>query len=258
MSPFFSIITVCYNAYDDLVKTSESILSQSFKDYEWIIQDGHSTDATNSFCSVLSEDNNAVAYYSSDDNGIYDAMNKALDKSKGKYIIFMNSGDLFYDNNVLQKTKAIIDKNLLEIYYGNIVEVGAEESSLRLYTKKNSKLWYYALGACLNHQAMFCCRGLFEKKRFDVRFKVCADREWQMNMIYNGANAVPLNITVATVLMDGFSSANIDLLEKETDMCVKKYCGCFYIMYRIIQILKKNETIHNIIIIFERMISKRK
>ena len=258
MIPFYTVVTVCYNSCNELKKTSRSILEQTCMDFEWIIQDGNSTDDTKVFCKSIIEKNDSISYYSCDDNGIYDAMNKALVNANGEYVIFMNAGDIFFDANVLENAKKVIDREKKGIFYGNVVEVGKDNASLRVYSKKNSKLWYYALGACLNHQAMFCYRGLFEKKRFDDRLKVCADREWQMNMIYNGANAVPLNITVATVLMDGFSSANIDLLEKETDMCVKKYCGCFYIMYRIIQILKKNETIHNIIIIFERMISKRK
>ena len=258
MNTYFTVITVCYNAYDDLIKTSESILCQSFCDYEWIIQDGQSNDNTDALCRDLEKKNSNVAYYSCEDDGIYDAMNKALEKAHGNYIIFMNAGDVFYDQNVLQNVKDVIDGEPADIYYGNIVETGRNESSLRIYTKKNSKIWYYSLGACLNHQAMFCRKSLFDKKIFDISYKVCADREWQLYMIRNGFSAKPLGLTVASVLMDGYSSENVDVLEIETDRCVKKYCGGFYIVYRTIQLLKKSNFLHRIIIRCEEIVSKRK
>lgn len=256
--PFFTIITVCYNACENLKHTMNSIIEQSYDDYEWIIQDGNSNDGTQKLYSELLEKNNKVSFFSCDDNGIYDAMNKALTNAHGQFVIFMNAGDVFNNHRVLREVKDIIDKKEADIYYGDVIESGKTSSTIRRYTSKNSKLWYYSLGACLNHQAMFCRKSLFDKKIFDISYKVCADREWQLYMIRNGFSAKPLGVTVAMVLMDGYSSENVEVLEMETDRCVKKYCGGFYIVYKTIQILKKSNFLHKIIIRCEEIVSKRK
>ena len=99
--PMLSIVTVVYNSEQYLERTILSILNQTFKDVEHIVIDGNSKDKT---LDIIQQYNDKIAYWKSEpDKGIYDAMNKAQNFASGKYIMFLNSGDEFCDNNVLEK-----------------------------------------------------------------------------------------------------------------------------------------------------------
>ena len=96
-----SIITVNYNNRDGLQKTIDSVICQTFKDYEWIIIDGGSTDGSR---ELIEQYQDHFAYWCSEpDKGVYNAMNKGIAKAKGEYVNFMNSGDCFADANVLER-----------------------------------------------------------------------------------------------------------------------------------------------------------
>jgi glycosyltransferase involved in cell wall biosynthesis len=247
IKPKFTIITVCYNAEQYIEDTIMSVLSQTSDDYQYMIKDGNSTDATMNIVKRLLEDNDKVNIIAGDDGGIYDAMNIAIKDALGEYLIFLNAGDSFFDNNVLSDAEKYIEINRADIYYGNIIEMSKNGGLLRTYTKKNSKLWYYSIGACICHQGMFCNRELFAAKMFDTEFKVCADREWQMYMLNNHAVAQPLGFTVAKVLTEGYSKDHVYDLDRETDICVKKYCGIWYVLYVVIRKAKKNKLLLRII-----------
>ena len=97
----FSVITVCFNVKEKLEYTVNSILNQSGNNYELIIVDGASTDGTYEFLKNYSVREN-VKIVSEKDNGLYDAMNKGISLSKGRFIIFMNAGDIFDKSDVLK------------------------------------------------------------------------------------------------------------------------------------------------------------
>lgn len=99
-NPLISIITVVKNQQNDLDKTAESILNQNFFDFEWIIQDASVTKLSISNKTNLSE----ICYHHFEDSDInlYDGMNKAVKRSSGFALIFLNAGDAFYSNNSLK------------------------------------------------------------------------------------------------------------------------------------------------------------
>ena len=232
-------------------------MSQSYDNYEYIIKDGQSSDGTMALVHCLTDNANHVMIVQGKDEGIYDAMNIAALSAHGEYIIFLNAGDIFADENVLYRASDFISCNSADIYYGNVVEVDKENSYLRIYTEKNCKMWYYSLGACLCHQGMFCKRELFQKRLFNLAYKVCADREWQMYQIKTGAVAIAMKFTVAEVMMDGFSKEHVFDLERETGRCVKQYCGLWYILYRVIMLVKKNKFLSGMLHKAEKLISCR-
>lgn len=136
-NPFFSIIVVCYNAGEELHKTVQSILDQTFTDYEIVVKDGGSTDG--SLAGLVTDERLRV--FSEPDKGIYDAMNQAVSYVKGRYALFLNCGDYFYDREVLAQMHRAMqaeaeptqqesgcEKNSgglsdkLAIYYGNTFE----------------------------------------------------------------------------------------------------------------------------------------
>src|SRR5690242_17431099 len=96
----FSIITVCFNSENVLPKAMASLAIQNYKDYEWVVIDGASTDGTLKVAQSFSAAPSVIV--SEKDNGIYDAMNKGVAKAQGDYIFFLNSDDAFHDENVLQ------------------------------------------------------------------------------------------------------------------------------------------------------------
>ncbi len=262
----FSIITVCRNAEEQIEKTIHSVFDQSDRNYEYIIKDGESTDETVLKVRQLARydipQGITLELLEGKDAGIYYAMNIAVKDAHGEYVLFLNAGDVFSDRDILLKVSERIEQDEIrgeaaDIYFGDIREVEnskgkTEITGIRKYTAKNAKLKYYSLGACLNHQSMFCRRELFEERLFDLSYRICADREWQLYHIRNGAIASPLGFPVADILTEGFSSENIPLLEEETERCVKEYCGAWYGLYHFLSVIKKNPFLHKLLYRAER------
>ena len=99
----FSIITINFNHADGLENTIQSVINQTCHDYEFIIIDGGSSDGS---VDVIRKYKENINYWVSEpDGGIFPAMNKGTRQAHGDYCIYMNSGDTFYDNNVLEKVK---------------------------------------------------------------------------------------------------------------------------------------------------------
>ena len=120
MIMIFSVITVTFNDASNLARTKDSVTSQSFKDFEWIIVDGNSTDNTIYLLDKINSER--IKIISEDDSGLYDAMNKGILASKGKYIVFLNSGDIFDNRDLLSNVFDSI-KGDPQLIYGDSKEV---------------------------------------------------------------------------------------------------------------------------------------
>ena len=103
-----TVITINRNNRNGLQKTVESVASQSYKDYEYVIIDGASTDGSVDIIKRYSE-TGAINWVSEPDSGIYNAMNKGISKATGEYLLFLNSGDCFSDSSVLEKIASQIE-----------------------------------------------------------------------------------------------------------------------------------------------------
>lgn len=102
-----SIVTINYNNLEGLKRTAQSVISQTWREFEWILIDGKSSDGSKEFIQNLATDSlNNISYWCSEpDNGIYNAMNKGITKAKGTYLLFLNSGDELYDSFVIESVK---------------------------------------------------------------------------------------------------------------------------------------------------------
>ena len=167
----FSIITVNYNNKDGLQRTIESVIHQSFHNFEFIVIDGGSTDGS---VDVLKAYKKHITYWVSEaDRGIYHAMNKGILQARGDYLNFMNSGDCFYNRDVLQKVATygynedfIVGK---DYHYNN--ETGLGHVSIQ--PPRTTMIHFFV--ATLDHQSSFIKRELFENSLYDENHRLVSD-----------------------------------------------------------------------------------
>lgn len=227
----FSIIVVCLNAGEKLRETIDSILHQTWQDYEIIIKDGGSTEeATRKYLDGYAKACEAahgqpgeqsamkLRVYSSKDTGIYDAMNQAVEYVCGDYVLFLNCGDSFYDMHVLERVsgkireqvqsretdreKAVQPEAVRYIFYGNIYErlTGTQVQSNPVI----DDFACYRNVPC--HQACFYDAALLREKSFDTAYAVRADYEHFLWCYYRAhAKTVYMPVTVALYEGGGFS-----------------------------------------------------
>jgi glycosyltransferase involved in cell wall biosynthesis len=170
MKPILSIVTINRNDSEGLKKTIESVISQVFSDYEYIVIDGASTDNS---IGIIKENKTHINYWVSEpDNGIYNAMNKGIKSAKGEYLYFLNSGDIFYNNNVLAEVFSI--KQDADFLYGGIC-IQFRMMKFKLLPPKKISLYYFIYNG-LYHQSTFTRRDLFDEfGLYDDSLKIAAD-----------------------------------------------------------------------------------
>ncbi len=175
----YSIITVNFNNKEGLRRTIESVIHQTFRDFEYIIIDGASTDGS---IDVLREYDQQINYWVSEkDSGIYNAMNKGIDKATGDYLNFMNSGDCFYNNEVLERlSKRQLTEDLIvgRDYHYN-PQTG--QGFATILPPRISMLTFYI--QTLPHQSSFFRKELFNGTRYDESLKIVADIKFYIQKI---------------------------------------------------------------------------
>lgn len=170
--PKLTIITINFNHLQGLQRTIDSIIGQSFKDYEWIVVDGGSTDGSK---QLLEQYQDRFAWWCSEsDKGVYNAMNKGLLHATGEYVNFMNSGDVFATPTVLAE---IFSKSHdADILYGIMTRgtINGEHNN-KLLLKSHINWWDFYL-CTFNHQATFTRKVLFDQYGgYDESYKALAD-----------------------------------------------------------------------------------
>lgn len=211
-SPLFSVITVCRNAGGVLGATMESVRRQSCRDYEYIIVDGASTDATADI--VRSFGDLVTTYVSEPDKGIYDAMNKGIRLARGQWIYFLNANDFLADPQVLEHAAAKLGSRPdAMLAYGDVYYRTGGSSALYRFD------WLSRWNLCfehLCHQAVFARRSLFERiGAFDERYKINADYDWLLRAFHAGIDTHYLKFPVASYDTAGLSSRNLEFVVAE-------------------------------------------
>jgi glycosyltransferase involved in cell wall biosynthesis len=173
-NPFLSIVTVNFNNLEGLNHTIKSVLNQSWKDFEYIIIDGGSTDGSSELISEMSK---SFSYSISEpDNGIYNAMNKGAKVASGDYLYFLNSGDYLAEENVLDKVyKEITAQNEQTQKKDIFVGSTRQESFAILISPPETVTMYELFKSTLPHQGMFLPRDKVLKYPFQEQYKIVAD-----------------------------------------------------------------------------------
>ena len=162
-TPKLSIITVCFNNKNGLLKTMQSVVRQTFTDYEYIVIDGGSTDGTIELIKNEELKIKNFRWVSEKDNGIYDAMNKGIQMACGEYCYFLNSDDYIATSNTLEKIFARL-KPETDIIYGNLAILKNNKLyNVAKFSKKITPYSFYRHKVAIHHQASFIRRDLFEK-----------------------------------------------------------------------------------------------
>lgn len=207
--PFASIVTVTYNAAKTIERTMRSVRDQTCLDYEHIIMDGVSND--NTLQIVRKYTTARTRLFSSPDNGLYDAMNKALGVAKGKYVLFLNSGDVLPDETTLQKIKeAAATNSYPDVLYGQTVLVDAMgkivgQRHLTAPTTLDYNSFKYGMTVC--HQAFWVKREI--APLYDLRYKFSADYNWCIICLQNARSTYYLgNEPVVHYLNEGITTKN--------------------------------------------------
>lgn len=167
----FSIITVNFNNRDGLLRTIQSVIAQTFRDFEFIVIDGGSTDGS---VDVLKEYDSHINHWVSEpDGGIYQGMNKGIRKAVGEYLNFMNSGDCFYDDHVLQKvTDYGYDVDIItgrDYHYSEEKQMGHAS----IQPTRMSMITFFT--STLDHQSSFIRRELFKDSPYREDLRLVSD-----------------------------------------------------------------------------------
>lgn len=200
-----SVITICYNQ-SDIEETCESIINQSFQDFEWIVVDGGSTDQT---LERLEKYKNRInVLISEKDNGRYDAMNKGIKLAKGEWINFLNGGDRFFDNMSLQNV--FLEKEYeADILYGYLnMEQEDKNQVLCTYPKDVGK--DYLINSSIGHPASFIKKELFNKYGlYEEKYQCIADWEKWICFFINSCKLELIPQLISIYKSDGitFSSS---------------------------------------------------
>lgn len=169
--PKISVIIAVYNGLKTLPVAVDSVLSQQYTDVELIIVDGQSTDGTVDYLKSLQAPN--VFWKSEPDAGVYDAMNKGIERATGDWIYFLGCDDSFYDEFILQKLFGEKERGDVDLLYGNVCKSGKK------YDGKFDQEKLLQRNIC--HQAIFYKKSLYKKKGiYQSRFKIFAD--WDFNL----------------------------------------------------------------------------
>ena len=177
----FSIITVAYNSKQDLIKTINSIQSQSYKKFDHIIKDGASNDNTNEI-DFLNFKN--TRFYTSSDTGIYDAMNQAIKYVKNEYIIFLNAGDIFFSKDTLLELSIKIKANPnFYSYFGGTINIEPETNKI-VRIIGMSKLYKYLPLSPLPHPSFIIKKSVLTKLKypFDPNLEIASDYKQQLTL----------------------------------------------------------------------------
>lgn len=214
----FSVITVCYNSANCITKTINSVLRQSCNDYEYIIIDGQSLDGTQ--CIINNLKNDHIQVLSEKDYGIYDAMNKGINMAKGDYIIFMNAGDCFSDNKVLEDVDTFFKMNkAVDVLYGDAILVASDK--VKLY--KPLPLGRLKYGMIASHQSTFVRTAVLKSNLFNLQYKLAADYNQLSDLYLKGFSFKYVNRSIAKVTADeGYTFDNFIHSKKEVLNVQKK------------------------------------
>ncbi len=224
MNKTISIITVTYNAEKYVEPTIKSVLSQTFKDLEYLIIDGNSSDRTMEI--VEKHKHNIDQVISEKDSGVYDAMNKGLKMAQGKYVLFLNAGDELSKPSILEEI--FHSKQDVDIYYGETNILNKDRQVIGTRTELTSRKLPAQLakkdflnGQVVSHQSFIPKRSLTTP--YNLKYQCSADIDWMLHTITRSETIVNVRQPISNYLQGGISDTQLARCWKERFIILLKY-----------------------------------
>ena len=217
MNPKVSIITVCYNSYNHITKCLESVSSQNFKDFEYIIIDGKSTDGTLEEIKKFKCVNKLI---SEPDNGIYEAFNKGLKNAEGEVVGFLNSDDVFFNEDSLSLIYKSFDDET-DCVFGDLIFTNSKNRLKRVWKSKPFRNGLFKNGWMPAHPTFYCKKSIYEKYGYyDESYKIAGDFELMMRFLEkNKIRSKYISKYIINMMDGGVSGGSIkakyDILNEE-------------------------------------------
>lgn len=211
-----TVVSICLNNKEGLEKTIQSVINQTFFDkIEYVIIDGGSTDGSK---EVIEQYQDMLAYWCSEpDGGIFPAMNKSIEHCNGEYTLYLNSGDILNNNNVIELVYDELDR---DIVYGNEYKVGKKKTLARFPDKLTEAFFKRS---ALPHQSTFIRTELLKEHNYSTDWKVLGDWSWlRERIMVDKVSYKHLNFPISDYDLNGFSTINQKLFFAERDEYYKQ------------------------------------
>ena len=229
MNPIFSIITVVYNGESLIDATIQSVINQTFTHYEYIIIDGASKDNTPRIIEKYAEQHPlSIQWISEKDKGLYDAMNKGLNKAKGDFDLFLNAGDCLFDHQVLSKIAANITPTT-DILYGETMLVDSTRVHVGTRTRMTvQKLPEHLTWRSMRRGMVVCHQSFLPARRIAPNYvldNLAADIDWVIKCLKNAQSIVNTHAIITEYLMGGMSKQRHQQSLKDRYLILKTHFG---------------------------------
>lgn len=236
----FTIITCTYNAEAVLQRTLDSVMKQSYCNVEHLIIDGASKDKTLAMVKAYQHKNDVgesahdIIVYSEPDKGLYDAMNKGIDRATGDYLIFLNAGDVFPSGDTLEYVEGCVGEGeeLPGVLYGDTDIVNMEGRFLRhrRLTPPRKLTWRsFMWGMLVCHQSFYARRDIAKDIHYNLDYRFSADVDWCIRIMReSNRRGLPLrnvNAVVTNYLDGGMSIQNHKASLKERFQVMRSHYG---------------------------------
>lgn len=228
MEKQLTIITVTYNCSDLIGHTLDSILRHKPAGLEYIVIDGASTDGTLEVLNQYAESIDTLI--SEPDQGIYDAMNKGLEKASASYVYFINAGDLLYDEDTVDFLLETLTERQPDVLYGETMLVDAAYNEIGTRSEQSSRKLPKALnwkslqrGMVVSHQSFIVKRSLAPK--YDLRYHSSADIDWVIQCLKNSKVIINSERILSRYLTGGFSKQRHSLSLRERYQVLQHHYG---------------------------------
>lgn len=245
-TPSISIITVCFNAEKTIENTIKSVLSQSYKNIEYIIIDGASTDHTLSIIHKYQDKISCII--SEKDNGLYNAMNKGRQKATGDYVLFLNADDALYSSDTIEEVFHSCDD--ADVIYGEAMIINEHGKEIGLRSVKTPHrvpehlTWKnLRFGMVVSHQAFIIRRSL--ALPYNLQYRVCADIDWMIRCLKQCRTVCNSHEIICNFRAGGTSHKNQKLAWKERYKIFNQHYGIM------------NNILNHVLISFRYLIHKK-
>ena len=208
MQPRISIITICYNAASTITRTLRSVSAQTYPNIQYLIIDGASKDNTLELVRELAPE---AEIYSERDKGIYDAMNKGLDRATGDYVWYLNAGDALASPTTVEDLvrATCTGDSLPDVLYGDtrLIDAEGHDLGLRRLRPPHQLDWRsFRSGMLVCHQAFVAKRSI--SPHYDLRYRFSADVDWCIRVLKEAKTTAFYPEPIALYLNEGTTTAN--------------------------------------------------